>query len=484
MKKYCIVVLMALAGVVWGQPPDTVWTRTYGGDRYDEFHDVLCTSDGGYLVVGETWSMGAGDRDWYVVKTDSIGHLEWYRTFGGIYDDCANAVVPTSDGGYAICGRLSGDTTRYCDFGLIILNEQGDSIGGRIYGGPDDELAIDLLQTLDDGFIIVGSARGYGAGGNDMWLVRTDVNGDSLWSRTYGGSAWGGARAAALMPDGGFAVAGYTGSRGAGAWDMWLVRMDSLGDSLWSRTYGGRNIDEVSAMQATADGGFILAGYTDSFGEGWENAWLVKTDSAGNLEWQRPYGNVVQAWARDVVQLSDGGYAFSGFYLYEPGDTRAWMVRINSMGDTLWSRQWGISNLSNHANTITLTADGGYVLAGLKDWVSNTITSGNAWLLKTSPDPLETEEHRINIPTGVLLSAYPNPFNATTTLSLSLSHTSPVSLTVFNLLGQAVYETDLGRLNAGEHRHLYDASELPSGVYLARVQAGEQSQMRKMVLLK
>ena len=449
---------------------------------YDEFYDVKCTADGGFIAVGETWSFGAGDVDWYVVKTDSMGHLQWSRTFGGIYDDRARAVTVTAEGDFVVAGWISGDTSRYEDFALIKIGADGDSIWGRTYGGQSSDLASDVLQTEDGGFVIAGQTHSFGAGGYDAWLLKTDADGDSVWSHTYGGRGWDAAYSIAPTADGGFALAGETGSFGAGAYDMWLVRTDSIGDSLWSRTYGGGSFDEARSMALASDGGFMLAGYTGSFGQGWENAWFVKTDSSGNMEWNRTFGNGLQVYALDIVRLPDGGYIAGGFYSNDVGNTPFWLLRINSNGDSLWGRIWGDTH-ADGINALERTSDGGYVLAGLIGWRMDR-TSGDAVMMRTAPDPAVAEEHPYSPVKDYSIAMFPNPFNSVCTIAFALPTTQQISLKVYDLLGREVSVLQQGWAEAGTHNVRFDAGNLPSGIYFYRLIAGSQSLSRKMVLLK
>ena len=263
-----------------------------------------------------------------------------------------------------------------------------------------------------------------------------------------------------------------------------LVRTDSLGDSLWSRTYGGGSFDEANALLQTFDGGFILAGYSDSFGQGWGNAWLVKTDSIGNMEWNHTYGNVLEAQAFDIVQLPDSGFAATSWYIYDVGDARVWLFRTDRTGDSLWSRQWGVPHLHSEARALARTANGGFVLAGIKNWVSNTLTSGDAWLLRIEPERLGVVDRWISSPGSFQVTVCPNPFNSKTTIALDVPFgVNRIGLLTYNLLGQQVKRQQLPAM-ASTLRYNYDASDLATGIYLLRMTAGKQSAVQKIVVLR
>jgi len=205
------------------------WTHIYGGSDYDWGLSVAQTSDGGYIVVGDTYSFGAGEKDVYLVKTDAMGDTIWTRTYGGSSYDYGYSVAQTSDGGYIVAGGTESFGAGYCDVYLVKTGSDGDTIWTRTYGGSDDDWGYSVAQTSDGGYIIAGETNSFGAGERDVYLVKTDTVGDTIWTRTYGGSDndWG--YSVAQTFDGGYIVAGSTISFGADSGDVYLVKTDSLG---------------------------------------------------------------------------------------------------------------------------------------------------------------------------------------------------------------------------------------------------------------
>ena len=322
MKKTFMVIIVGffiICEVIAQAPGDTLWTRTYGGPGVEVGSCVQQTVDDGFILVGITDYFGAGGTDFYVVKTDANGDTIWTRTYGGA------------------------------------LNEEGRSI----------------QQTYDGGFIIAGWTKSYGAGDKDVYLVRTEANGDTIWTNTYGGATsydWG--LSVQQTADGGFVVAGYTGrvSGGIDDADMYVVRTNANGDTIWTRTYGGALNDEASSIQETNDGGFIIAGRTSSFGAGGSSdVYLVKTDSAGDTLWTKMYGGDWADGANSVQQTTDGGYIIAG--LGNPPATTGlefYLIKTESNGDTLWTRLYGGSE-NDVAYSVKQTSDGGFILAGDTD---------------------------------------------------------------------------------------------------------------------
>jgi hypothetical protein len=266
-----LIVFQALA-----QAPDSLWSRTFGGSSDDRALPVQQTADGGYIVAGVAQSFGAGSWDFYLVKTNSLGDTLWTRTYGGSGSDVAYSVQQTTDGGYIVAGYTYSFGAGGGDFYLVKTNSLGDTLWTRTYGGSNSDQAQSVQQTADGGYIVAGYTSSFGAGLTDFYLVKTNSQGDTLWTRTYGGSSYERGYSVQQTADGGYIVAGITSSFGAGSVDFYLVKTNSLGDTLWTRTYGGGGADGASSVQQTADGGYIMAGYTYSFGAGLEDMWLVR----------------------------------------------------------------------------------------------------------------------------------------------------------------------------------------------------------------
>jgi hypothetical protein len=305
-----------------------VWSQTYGGANNDEAFSVIQTSDGGYALAGYTQSFGAGGQDFWLVKTDSFGNMVWNQTYGGANNDEAWSVIQTSDGGYALAGVITLPDWSY-DFLLIKIDSVGNIIWGKIYGGAYGDWALSMIQTSDGGYALAGYTQSFGAGGQDFWLVKTDSVGNMVWSQTYGGASDDWAWSVIQTSDGGYALAGMTKSFGAGLNDFWLVKTDSVGNMVWNKTYGGASDDWAFSVIQTNDGGYALAGLTQSFGAGGQDSWLIKTDSAGNMVWSQTYGGASGDAAFSVIQTSDGGYALAGGTAsFGAGMVDFWLVKI------------------------------------------------------------------------------------------------------------------------------------------------------------
>jgi hypothetical protein len=310
---------------------DTLWTRTYGGSRCEMGRDVRQTSDGGYVITGSIWTYGVGDTDLYLVKTDSSGREVWTRVYGGLGRDAGHSVRQTTDGDYIIVGtsRSSGDSLG--DVWLIKTNASGDTLWTRTFGGPSEDMGNSVQQTADGGYILAGSTRSFGAGSDDVYLIKTDAQGDTLWTRTYGGTGSDDGNSVEQTTDDGYIIAGSTSSFGAGSNDAYLIKTDAQGDTLWTRAYGGPSREAGYSVQQTADGGYIIGGLTFSFGAGSDDVYLLKTDAQGDTLWTRIYGGSQNDGGRSVGQTSDGGYVVAGFS--RSGVLKVYLIKTNGKLD-------------------------------------------------------------------------------------------------------------------------------------------------------
>jgi len=279
-----------------------MWSRTYGGKRSDAAYALVETSEGGYALAGYTWSFGETNNMYiWLVKTDANGNMLWDRTYG---KGRAQALVETSDGGYAIAGVNR----------LVKTDADGNMEWNRTYSGGT---AYSLVQTSDGGYAITGTKN------NDFSLVKIDASGNMEWNRTYGGTNHEQAYSMIKTSDGGYALAGATDSFGAGEDDFWLVKTDEHGNMEWNQTYGGEDIDRAYSLVETSDGGYAIAG-------GWL---LVKTDRYGNTLWYHNYGGTGTDRFKSLVETSDGGFAIAGYTeSFGAGGFDFWLVKTDEYG--------------------------------------------------------------------------------------------------------------------------------------------------------
>jgi hypothetical protein len=309
------------------------WDKTYGGAAEDACRAARQTSDSGYILAGYTYSEGAGRTDFWLVKTDAAGNTVWDRTFGDSGAQYANAVRQTTDGGYIVVGSTNPFGVPDKDLLLVRTDASGNLLWHTTLGGEYDDEAAAVLEAADGGYIVAGMTNAVGVGMSDAWLIKIDASGNKVWDKTFGGTDEG-AEAVEQAPDGGYIVAGTTYSDGAGSGDVWLIKTDAGGDLMWSKTFGGADEDLGKSVAPIADGGYVVAGYTYSFGAGSSDVWLVKTDGAGNEVWSRTYGGPDDDYAGAAQPTTDGGYVIgANTRSYGAGMADLWLVKTGPNGE-------------------------------------------------------------------------------------------------------------------------------------------------------
>jgi uncharacterized delta-60 repeat protein len=359
------------------------WLRSYGGTGYDIANFVQATSDGGCIVAGDTGSFGAGGEDVWVLRLDQEGNIQWQRSYGGTDDEVANSIQETSDGGYIVAGDTWSFGAGDDDFWVLKLDQYGNIQWQRSYGGSDDDIAFSIQETSGGGYIVAGITGSFGAGGGDIWVLRLDQYGNIQWQKCYGGSDDEYALSIQESSDGGYLVAGYTESFGAGAWDAWVLKLDQNGNVQWQRVYGGSSLEVAFSMQATSDGGCVMAGATGSFGAGGGDVWVLRLDQNGNIQWQKCYGGTDFDAASCIQVTSDGGYIVAGgTESFGAGDGDAWVLRLDQYGNVQWQRVYGGSYV-DRPFSIQVTSDGGYIVAGRTESFG---VGGDFWVLRLDSD--------------------------------------------------------------------------------------------------
>lgn len=375
MKRFMFFILAAVI------PATTFgWDRTYEGK---EGRCVQQTNDGGYVIAG--WrSTDSTKSDGLLIKTDDKGDTLWTRIYGEEEADFFSFVEQTNDGGYIVVGTSEsfGIGQGNGPVWLMKTDSQGDTLWSKLYGGIGLNEGYCVRETSDGGYIIL-------SGGNDLWLIKTDNHGDTLWTRVYSseGDSSDVGFSVQETTDSGYVIVGLRGSvfedlRG----NLWLLKTDSQGDTLWTRIYGGEEYREIGhCVQQTSDGGYIVTGYTGSFSTGGaQDLWLLKTDLSGDTIWTRTYGKESSEQGRCVQQTSDGGYIITGQQMVNiPGpdfDMQLWLIKTDAEGDSVWTRVYGSLDEKNAGRRVRQTADGGYIITGY----TNDVT--DVWLIKTDDE--------------------------------------------------------------------------------------------------
>jgi hypothetical protein len=446
------------------------FAKTYGGASIDWTEFVRQTSDGGYIVAATAWSFGVGAGDILLIKTDANGNIQWAKTYGGGDGDGAFSVQQTSDGGYIVAGHTYSFGAGDFDIFLIKTDANGNLQWAKTYGGTYWDDARSVQQTSDGGYIVAGFTVSFGAGNYDFFLIKTDASGNVQWAKTYGGGPMDEPSSVQQTSDGGYIVAGWTSSFGAYYWDIFLIKTDANGNVQWAKTYGVTDWDEGYSVQQTSDGGYIVAGSTGPFGVGSSDIILIKTDANGNVQWAKTYGGTGWDFAHYVRQTSDGGYIVAGYtYSFGAGGRDIFLIKTDANGDI---GSCGIvGNASTTVNTVspTVTTPSPSVSSP-----SPTVTSPS--LTVTSPTPSSSQVCVLSFDDNVGISESCKPASGLITPykgGIKVSKSGEFEVKVYNVSG-GVVKSARGKNEV--------KIELSRGVYFVEVVSGGKVLREKVVI--
>ena len=404
MKKLILLICFFLSQLFYLNAQVGIkWATCYGGSRGDVAESIQQTTDGGFIVVGYTGSIDGdvtgnhGYTDYWVIKIDVTGVIQWQKCYGGLEEDIATSVQQTTDGGYIVVGytgSIDGDVTGNhggFDYWIIKLDEVGNLEWQRCYGGIGNDYAYSIQQSVDGGYIVAGYTYSNDGdilgnhGEGDYWIVKIDINGNMEWQKCYGGSSIDIARSINQTIDGGYIVAGcarsndgdISGSHGGG--DYWIVKIDETSNLEWQKCYGGSEADWAIGIEQTIDGGYIVAGSARSNdgdvtgNNGYADYWVIEIDVTGVIEWQKCYGGTEEDVAFSIQQTVDGGSVVAGHTRSNDGDVTGnygeldyWVIKLEDSGVLEWQKCYGGGGV-DQPHSIQQTTDGGYVVAGQKD---------------------------------------------------------------------------------------------------------------------
>jgi len=564
--------------------PRVEWSRSYGGPQGEEPASIVQLRDGGYAFASGTTSFGPGQgqANFWLLKVDEQGDSVWSNAYGGNEREYFNSFVQTTDGGFALAGGTQSFGAGGYDFWLVKTDENGDSLWSRTYGGNSVDICFSVIQTQNGGFALAGFTSSFGAGGPDFWLVKTDANGDSIWSMTFGGEFYDECYSLIEAREGGFALGGFTANVRGDEADFMIVRCDERGDTLWTHKYGGDGEEWCYSLAQTGDGGIVAAGSTESWGSGGYDFLLVKYDSRGRHLWAHTFGGEQDENCRSVIQADDGGLALAGStYSWRRGWRDFWLLKTDGNGDSLWSRPFEI-NSGNFSKSCIQTIDHSFALAGhisregydvfviktthdphppsrfdlsrpqnrdtllfsevefvwnesvdsdvedtlfyrlwikcgadsisfesslpelLLDLDSTLIRGENdsriEWWLEAISDQdtlecnsrfhfyLNSNEVKTNTPflpaQFILFAPFPNPFNSSTTVTVTLPRSEDVKVNLVDISGKVILTKSFGRLETGSHNLTISAENVPSGLYFIQTTLVGKKLMKSVVLMK
>lgn len=454
MNRLILFWCIAFMQFIYAQPPID-WQKTLGGNNNDFCKKIIQTSDQGYLVFGSSLSNISGNKtvnsfgsyDIWLVKLNSVGAISWQKTFGGSGSETINSAVQTGDGGYILGGisdsNISGNKTENSkgdsDYWIIKLDALGTIQWQKTIGGNRSEGISSIEETTDGGYIVGGTSTSDVSGDKtepcfigpdflerrDYWIVKLDSVGSIIWQNTIGGTLVEVLRIIKQTPDGGYFVGGYSASdisgdktenaRGPDT-DYWVLKLNATGNIVWQKTVGGYQVDQLTDMAFTDDGGVLLCGWTTSdisgdktdYSRGNSDFWIVKLDYVGTIIWQKSIGGSGREYFPDITTTTDNNFIISGNSdsnisgdknENSRGSSDIWMLKINPLGNIIWQKTIGGSLGEGVYETIQ-TIDGGYAICATSlsnisgEKTENCIGEADYWVIKLAPENLSTNSNK------------------------------------------------------------------------------------------
>jgi len=496
MKHLISCFLLSLLSSMVCAQPNIEWKRSLGGSKTDTPYAIRSTSDGGSIIAGYTYSTDGdvsfnhGERDFWVIKLDASGNIQWEKSLGGSSFDIAYSIQETSDGGYIVVGEVystDGDVTNthvIPDAWVVKLTAAGDIQWQRTFGGSQNESAKCIQQTMDGGYIVGLTTESTDGdvignhGSDDIWLLKLSDIGEIQWQRAYGGSNVDAIKTIQLTTDGGYLISSHTCSNDGdvsgfhGTSDIWILKLSSYGDIIWQIALGGNDISWPGGAIQVGDSGYIVAGSTkatdgDVYGNhGAYDGWIVKLSTEGKIDWQKTIGGSLKDGVNSIQQTQDNGFVVAGYtqsidgdVLGNHGENDIWVVKLDEAAEIQWQKTLGGSDFESLSGSIQ-AQDNGFILAG-QTFSNDGDVSGNhgdsdCWVVKLSSEA-------VNIKTPITTEAelweiFPNPANNKVFLKINTEENS-LLVRITDAQGRNVSQQHI------QNGEAMDVSILPNGFY-------------------
>ncbi|MEP7234444.1 MAG: T9SS type A sorting domain-containing protein [Ignavibacteriota bacterium] len=516
--------------------PSIQWQKCLGGTKHDQPGGMLPTRDGGYIMAGSSVSSDGdlttnhGNYDLWIVKINSLGAVQWQRSYGGSGEESGGAIIESVDGGYIIASNTNSDdgdlkgiftgSTNQSDLWVLKIDSIGNIVWQKIFGGSKNDFPTSIVRGGEGQYLISAyttSSDGdvenfHGGTGGDIWVLDVSESGSLGWQKTFGGSNddFG----AIYETAGGYAIAGYTNSTDGDVKgrardttvEAWLVQLDRNANIIWQKTYGGSGYDGAYSMSPTFDKGCILAGFTGS-DDGdvsgihqpkyFFDSWIIKVDSLGTIEWQKCLGGSNGDEAYSVFQNSDGDYVVSANVASENGDVTGfqggsdcWIFKLSKTGNLLWQRTLGGTGPDASSGCAIMPAnDSGYLVLTMT-WSDDGDVHGrhgdsndvDVWLVKLAPELRDVRTSKNSA--DQLQAVYPNPTSGRMVISYQLSTTSELKIELFNILGVKIRSIVISKEAPGSYEQQFDISDLQPGSYFFRIEKEGKSVLQRIELIK
>ncbi len=510
-KTLALLALLLSVFSLYAQDPNILWQRTIGGSDRDTPTFIISTTDQGFFIGGPSKSNISGEKtensrggyDYWALKFDSSGNIEWQKTIGGDQDDRLADAKQTPDGGYILVGssasNLSGDKTENsrggADYWIIKLDATGNIIWQRTLGGDANDRASEVELTYDGNYLIGGTSNSSISGDRtvsnngypDAWILKLDESGNIIWQRGHQFLVNFFLGALKITNDGGYIIGGTSGSNESYS----FMKLDANGNTIWEKYYGGDGWDAFTHLILTSDGGYMAIGFSDSDAsgdktddsKGGPDYWILKLDANGAIEWQKTIGGDDGDDPSGIIQAPDSGYFIVG-YSYSNisgdktennvGENDFWIMKLNNVGIIEWQNTIG-GAYSERLPKVIINTDGSITIAGecnsdiSGDKTENSRGSNDFWVIKHAAI-LGLEEN----PFATAITLYPSP--AKNTLQLNTQDKTIDQVNIYTMTGSKVLQLDIDTVSP-----TVDVSGLASGVYYIQLYSGKNVALKKFV---
>jgi hypothetical protein len=478
----CITIIFFAATAI-AEIGDELWMQIYNRTGADSATSIVQTSDGGFAIAG--WkTTGTNNKDIFLIRTDSSGYFLWDRTYGGSLDDVANSILTTTDNGLIMAGWTKSRGAGGTDVLIIKTNESGDTAWTRTFGGVNDDTARCIKPTSDNGYIICGVTDfddGMGRSFKNYWF-KINASGARQWGYCSGGR-WGDCANSIIPVSGGFVFTGWNRSS-AGINCVHAEKINSSGTNVWTQTYSQIPNSIGHSITQLSDGQFIIAGEVTTQASGRQTL-LMKINTTGDLVWNYDFGDNDLEAGYSVCRTFDGGFISGGIKTtgVSPDSSDFYLIKTDAGGTFEWDKAFSLGS-RGRGSAIIIASDSNYVMAGSSN-LTDSVYSDFCLLKIQGKEIVNIDQFNDNLPTAFQIQPnYPNPFNSQTVINYSLAEESIVKIHIYDIMGRMIDRLFEGSQPAGNHQITWAASEMASGIYFCKICTGPKSDIGRMMLIK